>query len=745
MKIKSYVLLCLAVCVGHLQAQTFVGNIYLSTQAEVTAFPATYGPVQVLYGNLIIGGGMDSTFSDISDLNGLASIHQIWGSLLVVRNAPLQSLHGLEALDTIDNDLAIIANPQLKNLHGLDELRRISHTLLVENNSALQHLAGLENLHYTGGQVLVRHNINLLDLKGLGPIPFPLDVEIIDNKRLKTVEGMDSTGWVFGAITIAENDSLQQCSGFKALQKVFSLTIQNNPRLTDFTGFGSDHALSIERLFIRDNAQLGSLQGLQNIISIAQAVWIERNNSLQSLYGLDVARIGTSAAPTSLYIQDNAALTDLAFPHLRVIGHSEQAENSHVEIRRNHSLQHLYGFNTLDSCHARIWIEKNTALETLDIPSLRYAYNFFLDTDSSECYVGPFANLEYVEKDIAIYDAKYTGGFPKCKRAETIELMPFEGFIHGFNQLKTAKEIRIGGSSYVVNGFHTIKRCGNLSLSFIRDTLQAFDHLDTIWQAPYTNSGSLTCWTYDNCFMDSCLARLSFISGSFRHGAGSIGVGGDTLSPPVGLAGRLPYLPALTKIGEGIFFWKNIYGLQSIDVFPHLTQVGSLRLFENSRLQSMDGLGHLTKISGSSFFNGRLEIHHHDSIADCSALCPVLQQATITGPIIIENNPFPCASKMEIIEWCDTASVHTSEQPRVLSFELWPNPASANIHLRLPDSVTFPYQASLCDLNGRVLWQTKNNQSMQEITLPPLPAGVYIFTVRSGEQYGGQRLVLLPR
>ena len=761
-----FALLFWATCCAPTLAQEWHGNIYLRTQTDVDSFPLKYGPLEVLWGNLNISSG-STTYTDISDLSPLASLHQVWGSLYVLKNGVLQSLHGLEALDTVFFNLAIAGNPQLQDLHGLRGLRDVHYNLIMEGNDSLRDLAGLDSLRYVASNLLIRDNDELRSLEGLGALGqsgyvdilynghleslagmdalrFATGVDIVGNARLRSLDGLDSLKSVFSSVTIADNDSLENCAGFPSLRKMFSLTIQNNPRLLHIGNFGSADSLEVGRLFIQDNPRIRTLDGLQHLTTLLLSANVERNDSLQSLYGLEVERIAPPySAATDLYIRDNPALTELALNQLRVIGQPVEADNSHVEILRNHSLKSLDGLTMLDSCHARLVIRSNDSLLTIDLPSLHYGYDISMGTDSvEECCVGPFENLEYVEKNLTIYRSKHIDGFTNFKRVGQLMLAPSHGYIRGFNKMQDANDITIQGSTRVLDGFHTIKKCGGVGCAYILDTLKAFEQLDTLALPQYARGG-MEFRVYDQCYYDSAFSKLQYMKGSFYHTyyAGAP----DAAS----LGNHLPHFTALQKIGFRLQFYNNTFSLRSINAFPQLAEVGpptyyhndpgGVFIYGNSLLQSLDGLEHLTKIVG------KVEIYQNDSLSDCSALCPVLQHAVISGPVTIHDNSFPCGSKPEVLAWCDTAYVSTGGPQEVLPFELWPNPTTGGVQVQRPDGAAQSCTASLYDLGGRMLWQAETDGTSPEFVLPDLSAGIYIFLLQSGGQRGWRRLVLLPK
>src|SRR5258706_9600821 len=124
------------------------GNIALTSQAQVDAFPATYG-CSVITGTLSISG------SDITNLDSLYSITRIDGNpgnLSVTGNPMLKNINGLSSLSYVGYGWVYISdNPSLTNLKGLSSLTQISRGgisagLQINNNRSEEHTSELQSL-----------------------------------------------------------------------------------------------------------------------------------------------------------------------------------------------------------------------------------------------------------------------------------------------------------------------------------------------------------------------------------------------------------------------------------------------------------------------------------------------------------------------------------------------------------------------------------------------------------------------
>src|SRR5258708_25875589 len=104
------------------QLSTTCSGISLTSQAQVDAFPSTYGCS-------VINGGLTISGSDITNLDSLYSITQIDGDpggLSITGNPLLKNINGLSSLSNVGYGWVYISNnPSLTNLNGLSSLKQI--------------------------------------------------------------------------------------------------------------------------------------------------------------------------------------------------------------------------------------------------------------------------------------------------------------------------------------------------------------------------------------------------------------------------------------------------------------------------------------------------------------------------------------------------------------------------------------------------------------------------------------------
>ncbi len=109
-------------------------GIWFSTQMQIDSFSVNYPGCSGIEGFVVING------NDISNLNGLASITNIAGSLSIYSNDDLTRLTPLKNLRSNGGHLCIYNNKKLNSLIGLDNIhyQSINDLIILDNESLFQ-------------------------------------------------------------------------------------------------------------------------------------------------------------------------------------------------------------------------------------------------------------------------------------------------------------------------------------------------------------------------------------------------------------------------------------------------------------------------------------------------------------------------------------------------------------------------------------------------------------------------------
>ena len=258
-----------------------IRRFFVSSRTDLTAlFPDPENPTTV-HGSLYIVG------SDLEDLEGLRSLREVEGDLVIYNNAHLKSIAGLRHLVRVERGVGIGANPSLENLDGLHGLTSVQGYLSIEQNEKVQSLEALRAIVRVGETLSISTSPALRSLRGLeGIVEVQGEVRIWENPVLESLEGLDHLVRIGGDLQIIGNPVLLGLDNLRNLQQIGNtLWLQDNPRLTDLKGLRRIERLP-HGLQIRFNEQLRRLDGLEQIASVGYTLEIGNNPALESLAAL---------------------------------------------------------------------------------------------------------------------------------------------------------------------------------------------------------------------------------------------------------------------------------------------------------------------------------------------------------------------------------------------------------------------------------------------------------------------------
>ena len=169
-------------------AQTYSGNLALTTQAQVDAFNYTE-----VTGKLTIGG------TDVDDLSPLSMLTSVGGGLSIRYNAALeQVVDGFPNL-TSAGYLGISDNPALITLDGFRGLTNLDGGLWFYDNTNMVSVAGFSSLLETGDNMDFWNNDSLVSISGF--------------------ESLHTAGW---SLEFGGNPALTALPEFESLETITS-------------------------------------------------------------------------------------------------------------------------------------------------------------------------------------------------------------------------------------------------------------------------------------------------------------------------------------------------------------------------------------------------------------------------------------------------------------------------------------------------------------------------------------------
>ncbi len=275
-------------------AQTWVGNITLTSQEQVNNFSDTYNNCTNIDGYLIIQG------SDITNLQGLSNLNSISGALGVIQCPSLISLAGLSGLNGIGG-LTMFGS---YNISDISQLQNVTTDLqgLNISNTKLISLNGLQNISNITGDISINSNPYLASIASISHVTVTGSINMNSNPLLNNISFPNITsltGVSFG--TMNNLNSIYMPN----LNNVYNLILISNPSLINLQGFSNLQNITSD-LIITGNDGLINLSGLENINTIGGNIEIEVNDNLETLEGLGNFN---SAAANYLSIEYNPKLT----------------------------------------------------------------------------------------------------------------------------------------------------------------------------------------------------------------------------------------------------------------------------------------------------------------------------------------------------------------------------------------------------------------------------------------------------
>ena len=285
----------------------YIGDITVSTQAEVDSLRTTLAGKTVIDGKVLIGYGLagDTLRSDITDLTPLSNVSHITGNLIIQRNGSLVNLNGLTHLQTIGGNFRIGAiftensNAQLTALGDFSVLQTIGGYFSVQNNDTLTDLGDFPALQTIGGFFYVYSNAQLTALGGFPVLRTVGEYFNVYNNAQLTALGdfpvLRTVGEYFNVYNNAQLTALGDFPVLRSIGEYFNVT--NNDTLTALGKFPALTSIGVGSITVP------SLDEYTEDVSIL----VEDNSSLSDCYTLtDLLPGGSHAVSGGIYINNNA-------------------------------------------------------------------------------------------------------------------------------------------------------------------------------------------------------------------------------------------------------------------------------------------------------------------------------------------------------------------------------------------------------------------------------------------------------
>lgn len=621
----------------------------------------------------------ENTTDPITNLNGLANLQRIDGSIKIYDTSQLTDLTGLSGLTEITRGISIFDNTGLESLDGIENLTGIGtgegfSNIYIYNNTVLTNINALQNVD----QGLI-NNLSIFDnpllsnLTGINNLSIDSSTEFpyltITNNELLSVCTVESVCNYISSGGVAEiSGNAPGCEDLAEVTANCQIAFPNCPEgdvilstQAEVDQFIIDYpncAVIPGVLNINDSGTdpIVNLDGLQNIQTV-YGLYVQ-NTTLTDFSGLDalttisgdVVINATSLTDVSflsdftsiggsLTIMGNAALTDLsAFSTLEEI-------DGNLEIMFNNALTSLSGLdNIIATSIDNLTIMFNSNLSVCSIESVCiYLANGFPATimgnsagcidnadieancDLDECPPGDVAFFTQAEVDY------FALQYPNCTEINgNIEIGDLPNDITDLQALENI--MTINGYLSIerteltnFNGLHNLESIYGSWLSISRNdnitNMQGFDSLETV-------AGQLIVSLNDNLETLTGLESLTTL--------GSM----DILQNPM-----LQNLDGLNNIGDLISTSTSSISLSSNDNLQNIDALSGVaytshdvRIQDNPMLQDISGLTNLTQIGEPTHYSFlRIQENHALTTLNLESLETVYGKVDIFANDGLEN------------------------------------------------------------------------------------------------------------
>ncbi|WP_394841796.1 chitobiase/beta-hexosaminidase C-terminal domain-containing protein [Pendulispora brunnea] len=350
---------------GQLQV---VANDALTTFAEMPALTAIRdGAMFSLNPKLHAVSG----FPKLRDLGGLSlvlndsltrfaafpELTAIHGDVVIARNPVLMVLD-IQSVQTIGGILNLRDLPGLSSLRGLGGLTEVQGWFMAFSGElGFVDLHGLERLKSVQGLLQIGPSTGLSDLQGLNGLTAVGYLDVVENKHLQTLRGLEKLESVPGtpgqSIRIYANEALTEIGALNSIVSLQQpLEINGNRSLTHFNGL---HGLkSADFIYVTINQAMSKLDGLDALTHTSRDLRIVANGltSLDDLHSL--TEVGGS-----LIISEEALASMRGLGSLTSIG-------GELSISSCKTLPTLTGLGSLRSIGGLLSIAYNDALTSID-------------------------------------------------------------------------------------------------------------------------------------------------------------------------------------------------------------------------------------------------------------------------------------------------------------------------------------------------------------------------------------------
>ena len=447
--------------INRIKQRTYLGDITVSTQAELNALFTTLISIDTIDGDLTIGSTDTGSTSDITDLTILGNIVHITGNLIIEQNGELVNQKSLTNLQTIGGYFQVNDNARLTALN-FSKLETIGGYFSISNNarltafdfSKLQTIGGyfqvndndgltafdFSKLETIEGYFAVQNNDGLTSFGNFTKLQIVEGyVDVNNNDRLTTLGNFSKLETIEGYFSVTNNDTLTTLGSFPALLRIgigtvsvpiagqsregVSILVENNPELSNcsvLAGFLSGEDFAVRgKVFINANTTGCNSPSTIDVSNISRVyigdITVRTQAELNSLRAI-LRNIHTIEGSVTIgyYHHGNPSsdITDLT--PFRNIVHI----TGNLYVFRNHQLVDLNPLTRLQTVGGEFDIVRNTRITTLNFPVLKtVGGRLFRIVDNSRVTTLNFPVLDSIKGHVQILQSAHLN-FPVLQTIE---------------------------------------------------------------------------------------------------------------------------------------------------------------------------------------------------------------------------------------------------------------------------------------------------------------------------------------
>ena len=326
---------------------SYEGDFQINSQEEVDDFYFTS-----------ISGCLNISGTDITNLSNLSTLQEV--GCLFIYSTNLTSLEGLNNLQNLTGNakrVEFIQNYLLTDVSAISSLGTQIKTLQLKNNTSLVNLTGLGTAEDAIELKIINSAVE--DLSMFNNMQQIDRLWLLDLPNLISITGFNGLESFTGAIRMENLPNLITLNAFNSITILhYGLSIENLPSLVSLEGFNSLTNISNNGFIIKNNVNLESINGFENLTTIDGGFLVMDCENLQNLGDFT----SLSAIPGGLTLKNLPSLANItALSQLNSIGNSWVG----MKIENCENLISLEGLNNLVNLDGPLFLKDLNNLQSI--------------------------------------------------------------------------------------------------------------------------------------------------------------------------------------------------------------------------------------------------------------------------------------------------------------------------------------------------------------------------------------------